>query len=137
MSRTVGATSPRARRTGSPAANRPSHRAAPDTDAVGGSRANDGLLATLQVAPERAGHTRSVEAALVYLHSSRLFTPVPRAPLSPEEMNKLAESQANVMVDVIEAVLAGLKLSPEQYEHGRKLASEVLAAVAAEGWAPR
>jgi hypothetical protein len=56
--------------------------------------------------------------------------------MSPVEAQKLAESQADLIVDAIEAVLTGLGLSPEQYERGRELAAKALMAVSSEGWRP-
>lgn len=44
---------------------------------------------------------------------------------------KLAESQATMIVRVIEVTLAGIGATPEQYEQGRKIASGELALIAA------
>ena len=111
------------------AANGPRSGASPHSEAVAAAQA----ALTRLLEGGREPRDRSWER---YLHSSRRFPPVPPAPLSPEDMRKLADAQADVIVEVIEGILDGLALSPEQYEHGRKLASELFAAVVAEGWSP-
>ena len=74
--------------------------------------------------------------AIRYLESSRSLPPLVSAPIPRADQVKLVEAQADRIVTAIGAVLDGLELSPELYEHGRKLAAQALRAVAVEGWSP-
>jgi hypothetical protein len=56
--------------------------------------------------------------------------------MSEADQAKLAHAQADLIADVIESVLRGLRLSAEQYERGRKLAADALRAASAQGWEP-
>jgi len=135
MPRSGGATSQQARRRSSASPKQPTRLASPDTEAVAGSRASEGLVASLQEASERATGTRSIEAALVYLRSSRLLVPPP-APLDPAEQRKLTGEMADMVADVIAKVLDGLGLSDADWERGRNIAMEALTAASRAGWEP-
>ena len=67
--------------------------------------------------------------ALIRLHRRlpplRVPAPSPDRLRSPDEMTE-AEGQAEVMAGVIDAVLAGLDLTREQFDLGRQLLAEGL-----------
>jgi hypothetical protein len=73
--------------------------------------------------------------ALTYLSSlspRHLLYP----PTNPADLAKLADSQADMLVGVIRAVLDGLGLSDEDWERGSKIASDALRACSVQGWEP-
>jgi hypothetical protein len=103
---------------------------------VSGLDTDKALVAqVLAAAHDRAGAARSDQAALRYLESSRLLVPPP-APLDPAAQAKLTQELADLVADVIAAVLDGLGLSDADWERGRNLAMDALTAVTQEGWAP-
>ena len=73
--------------------------------------------------------------AVRYLESSRGLGPPP-APLSPADQHKLAGEQADMMVDVLWAVLDGLGLTQEQHDRGLDFAIKALEEAAGPGWQP-
>jgi len=139
MARSVPATSPSVRSTGSESANQPTRRRPANTRAVSGSRAKRAALQELLDAPfelsDRAIDTGADRWAIRYLESSRRLGQVPPA-MSPTEQHKLAEEQADLLVGVIWALLDGLGLNDEEWEKGRLLAEKALQAVVEEGWSP-
>ena len=108
--------------------------------AKGATRALLGNMAALEavVAARASEHPDAARLALRYLqasHPNRLLGQS-RAPMSEADQAKLAHAQADLIADVIESVLRGLRLSAEQYERGRKLAADALRAASAQGWEP-
>jgi hypothetical protein len=93
------------------------------------------LLVSAQERFDRANDTRADRWAYRYLESSRLLVPAP-APLRPADQRKLTHDLADLVADVITAVLDGLGLSDGDWERGRELAEKALTAVTQEGWAP-
>ena len=91
-------------------------------------------LADQTLALER-GRPEPRRYALAYLASlspRHLLYP----PTSPADLAKLADSQADMLVGVIRAVLDGLGLSDEQWEHCSEIASDALRACTVPGWEP-
>jgi hypothetical protein len=91
-------------------------------------RCAEEMLAKLQPAP-------GFEWAVRYLESSRLLG-MPPAPTSAADQAKLAQVQADEIVDAIATVLDGLHLSDEERDRGFDLAVEALTAASSEGWQP-
>ena len=78
---------------------------------------------------------RASRYALAYLQSlspRHLLYP----PTNPADLAKLADSQADMLVGVIRAVLDGLGLPDAEWERGSEIASDALRACAVEGWEP-
>ena len=81
------------------------------------------------------GCTKPDRELATWLGSSRLLPP-PAQPLDPAEQLKIAQTQADRIVEIIRAVLDGLDLTSEQRERGRDIAVRELRAAATEGWTP-
>jgi hypothetical protein len=82
--------------------------------------------------PIRPGASRYALAYLASLSPRHLLYP----PTSPADLAKLADSQADMLVGVLRAVLDGLGLSDEQWERGSEIASDALRACSVQGWEP-
>jgi hypothetical protein len=86
----------------------------------------------LVVEPTQPGASRYALAYLASLSPRHLLYP----PTSPADLAKLADSQADMLVGVIRAVLDGLGLSDAEWERGSEIASEALRACTVPGWEP-
>ena len=86
----------------------------------------------LVLEPKQSGASRYALAYLASLSPRHLLYP----PTSPADLAKLADSQADMLVGVIRAVLDGLGLPDEQWERGSEIVSDALRACAVEGWEP-
>jgi hypothetical protein len=86
----------------------------------------------LVLEPKQPGASRYALAYLASLSPRHLLYP----PTSPADLAKLADSQADMLVGVIRAVLDGLGLSDEQWERGREIAQEALTDCTVPGWEP-
>ena len=77
-----------------------------------------------------------IDAAVAYLHNAhhlgRFCERRDHLEAVSAEANRQAELQADAMVTVIEAVLAGLPLTPAQRDDGRRLARDELRLLDAE-----
>jgi hypothetical protein len=93
------------------------------------------LLVAAQELSDRVTDTRTDRWAYRYLESSRLLVPPP-APLDPAEQRKLTQGLADLVADVITAVLDGLGLQDGDWERGSELAEKALMAATQEGWEP-
>jgi hypothetical protein len=82
--------------------------------------------------PIRSSASRYALSYLASLSPRHLLYP----PTNPVDLAKLADSQADMLVGVIRAVLDGLGLPDEQWERGSEIASDALRACAVEGWEP-
>jgi hypothetical protein len=82
--------------------------------------------------PTQPGASRYALAYLASLSPRHLMYP----PRDPADLAKLADSQADMLVGVIKAVLDGLGLPDEQWDRGSEIASEALRACTVEGWEP-
>jgi len=82
--------------------------------------------------PKQPGASRYALAYLASLSPRHLLYP----PTGPADLAKLADSQADMLVGVIRAVLDGLGLPDEQWDRGSEIASDALRACAVEGWEP-
>ena len=87
---------------------------------------------TLVLEPTRPGASRYALAYLASLSPRHLLYP----PTNPADLAKLADSQADMLVGVIRAVLDGLGLSDSEWERGSEIASEALRACTVPGWKP-
>jgi hypothetical protein len=86
----------------------------------------------LVLEPRQPGASRYALAYLASLSPRHLLNP----PTSPADLAKLADSQADMLVGVIRAVLDGLGLSDAQWERGSEIASDALRACTVPGWEP-
>ena len=86
----------------------------------------------LVLEPKQPKASRYALAYLGSLSPRHLMYP----PTNPADLAKLADSQADMLVGVIRAVLDGLGLSDEQWERGREIAQEALTACTVQGWEP-
>jgi len=86
----------------------------------------------LVVEPTQPGASRYALAYLGSLSPRHLLYP----PTNPADLAKLADSQADMLVGVIRAVLDGLGLPDAEWERGSEIASDALRACAVEGWEP-
>jgi hypothetical protein len=86
----------------------------------------------LVLEPKQPGDSRYALSYLASLSPRHLLYP----PTNPADLAKLADSQADMLVGVIRAVLDGLGLSDEEWEHGSEIASEALRACTVPGWEP-
>ena len=78
------------------------------------------------------GASRYALSYLASLSPRHLLYP----PTNPADLAKLADSQADMLVGVIRAVLDGLGLPDEQWERGSEIAQEALRACTVPGWEP-
>ena len=86
----------------------------------------------LVLQPIRPSASRYALSYLASLSPRHLLYP----PTNPADLAKLADSQADMLVGVIRAVLDGLGLPDEQWERGSEIASDALRACTVEGWEP-
>ena len=92
-----------------------------------------GLAArTLVLEPMQPGASRYALAYLASLSPRHLMYP----PTNPADLAKLADSQEDMLVGVIRAVLDGLGLSDAEWQRGSEIASEALRACTVPGWEP-
>jgi len=82
--------------------------------------------------PIRPSTSRYALAYMASLSPRHLLYP----PTNPADLAKLADSQADMLVGVIRAVLDGLGLPDEQWERGSEIASDALRACTVPGWEP-
>jgi hypothetical protein len=86
----------------------------------------------LVVEATQPGASRCALAYLASLSPRHLLYP----PTNPADLAKLADSQADMLVGVIRAVLDGLGLPDAEWERGSEIASEALRACSVPGWEP-
>jgi len=82
--------------------------------------------------PIRPSASRHALAYLASLSPRHLLYP----PTNPADLAKLADSQADMLVGVIHAVLDGLGLSDAEWDRGSEIAQEALTACTVPGWEP-
>ena len=82
--------------------------------------------------PIRPSASRYALSYLASLSPRHLMYP----PTNPADLAKLADSQADMLVGVIRAVLDGLGLSDAEWERGSEIASDALRACTVPGWEP-
>jgi hypothetical protein len=92
----------------------------------------EAALLTLALEPIQPSASRYALAYLASLSPRHLLYP----PTNPADLAKLADSQADMLVGVIRAVLDGLGLSNEDWERGSEIASDALRACSVQGWEP-
>jgi hypothetical protein len=86
----------------------------------------------LVLEPTRPSASRYALAYLASLSPRHLLYP----PTNPADLAKLADSQADMLVGVITAVLDGLGLPDAEWDRGSEIASEALRACTVPGWEP-
>jgi hypothetical protein len=82
--------------------------------------------------PTQPSASRYALAYLGSLSPRHLLYP----PTNPADLAKLADSQSDMLVGVIKAVLDGLGLPDEQWDRGSEIASDALRACTVPGWEP-
>ena|ERR1035437_3668627 len=86
----------------------------------------------LVLEPIRPSASRYALSYLASLSPRYLLYP----PTNPADLAKLADSQEDMLVGVIRAVLDGLGLSDAEWQRGSEIASEALRACTVPGWEP-
>jgi len=120
-------------------ATAPSQRRSAHLRAVSGPRAKVAARAELlrQLDEGLARTQRRPPAdswAVRYLEASRGLKPPP--PMSPAEQVKIAETQADLVVGVIRAMLDGIDITDEQHARAIEIRVKGLRAAAGQGWEP-
>jgi len=90
-------------------------------------------------ASQGGGSLQAARAAIGWLQARRpgeVLGPVIVVPADAHGRARLLSDQADLMADVMEAVLDGLGLSQEDWERGRDIALRELRAAAGQDWEP-